>query len=167
MAAVVIGVDPAKRSNTIEVIDSDENVLLMARFENSSADYRKMRGLVKRWPERQLAEMDQVPVGHPSVLGGVLAHRRDDDAIGKLQCADGERFKEFGRAHEVQASMVSSKEGTRVAWSTIWAVTGRDRGDGARERMCKACNARKDRAAAVRRVLTSIDRVTRYPCPRS
>ena len=50
MAAVVIGVDPAKRSNTIEVIDSDENVLLMARFENSSADYRKMRALVKRWP---------------------------------------------------------------------------------------------------------------------
>ena len=42
MATVVIGVDPAKRSNTIEVIDSDENVLLMARFENSSADYRKM-----------------------------------------------------------------------------------------------------------------------------
>ena len=38
MATVVIGVDPAKRSNTIEVIDSDENVLLMARFENYSAD---------------------------------------------------------------------------------------------------------------------------------
>ena len=28
MAAVVIGVDPAKRSNTIEVIDSDETVLV-------------------------------------------------------------------------------------------------------------------------------------------
>jgi hypothetical protein len=47
MATVVIGVDPAKRSNTIEVIDSDENVLFMARFENSSADYRKMRRMVK------------------------------------------------------------------------------------------------------------------------
>jgi hypothetical protein len=40
MATVVIGVDPAKRSNTIEVIDSDENVLLMARFENSSDRHR-------------------------------------------------------------------------------------------------------------------------------
>jgi hypothetical protein len=48
MAAVVIGVDPAKRSNTIEVIDSEETVLLLARFENTSADYRRTRALVKR-----------------------------------------------------------------------------------------------------------------------
>jgi len=53
MAAVVIGVDPAKRSNTIEVIDAEENVLLLARFDNTSADYRKMRAVVKRWPERK------------------------------------------------------------------------------------------------------------------
>mgnify|MGYP002682773962 CR=1 FL=1 len=63
MAAVVIGVAPATRSNTIEVIDSDENVLLMARFENSSADYRKMRALVKRWPERTWAVEGATGVG--------------------------------------------------------------------------------------------------------
>ena len=50
MVAVVIGVDPAKRSNTIEVIDSAETVLLTARFENSREDYRRMLSLVKRWP---------------------------------------------------------------------------------------------------------------------
>jgi transposase len=52
MTAVMIGVDPAKRSNTIEVIDSNETVLVTARFENTNEDYRKMRTLVKRWPDR-------------------------------------------------------------------------------------------------------------------
>jgi len=55
MAGVVIGVDPAKRSNTIEVIDSDEHVLFAARFDNSSADYRRMLASVKRWPIRAWA----------------------------------------------------------------------------------------------------------------
>jgi transposase len=63
MGAVVIGVDPAKRSNTIEVIDGDETVLLMARFENTSADYRKMRALVKRWPDRKWAVEGATGVG--------------------------------------------------------------------------------------------------------
>ena len=62
MAAVVIGVDPAKRSTTIEVIDSEETVLL-ARFENTSADYRKMLALVKRWPERKWAVEGATGVG--------------------------------------------------------------------------------------------------------
>jgi transposase len=52
MVAVVIGVDPAKRSNTIEVIDKAETVLAAARFDNNNTDYRKMRTLVKRWPDR-------------------------------------------------------------------------------------------------------------------
>ena len=63
MAAVMIGVDPAKRSNTIEVIDSNETVLVTARFENTNEDYRKMRTLVKRWPERVWAVEGATGVG--------------------------------------------------------------------------------------------------------
>ena len=63
MAAVVIGVDPAKRSNTIEVIDCAENVLFMARFENTREDYRRMLALVKRWPERTWAVEGAAGVG--------------------------------------------------------------------------------------------------------
>jgi hypothetical protein len=63
MAAVVIGVDPAKRSNTIEVIDASEAVVLAARFENSNADYRRMRALVKRWPDRTWAVEGATGVG--------------------------------------------------------------------------------------------------------
>lgn len=63
MAAVVIGVDPAKRSNTIEVIDAEEYVLLTARFENSREDYRRMLALVKRWPSRTWAVEGATGVG--------------------------------------------------------------------------------------------------------
>ena len=63
MAGVVIGVDPAKRSNTIEVIDASETVLVTARFVNNSADYRKMRTLVKRWPDRVWAVEGATGVG--------------------------------------------------------------------------------------------------------
>lgn len=63
MTAVMIGVDPAKRSNTIEVIDSNETVLVTARFENTNQDYRKMRTLVKRWPERVWAVEGATGVG--------------------------------------------------------------------------------------------------------
>jgi transposase len=63
MAAVMVGVDPAKRSNTIEVIDSNETVLVTARFENTNEDYRKMRMLVKRWPDRVWAVEGATGVG--------------------------------------------------------------------------------------------------------
>jgi transposase len=63
MAAVVIGVDPAKRSNTIEVIDSAETVLLTARFENTREDYQRMLALVKRWPARKWAVEGATGVG--------------------------------------------------------------------------------------------------------
>jgi transposase len=63
MTAVMIGVDPAKRSNTIEVIDSNETVLVTARFENTDEDYRKMRTLVKRWPDRVWAVEGATGVG--------------------------------------------------------------------------------------------------------
>jgi len=52
MAAVVIGVDPAKRSHTIEVIDGREKVLAVQRFDNTNPGYRAMRALARRWPKR-------------------------------------------------------------------------------------------------------------------
>ena len=63
MAVVVIGVDPAKRSNTIEVLDSAETVLMTARFENTREDYRRMLALVKRWPQRSWAVEGVTGVG--------------------------------------------------------------------------------------------------------
>jgi transposase len=49
---VVIGMDPHKRSATIEVMAGDETVLGGGRYATSSVGYQAMRQYVTRWPER-------------------------------------------------------------------------------------------------------------------
>jgi transposase len=63
MAGVVIGVDPAKRSHTLEVIDSREKVLAAERFDNNNDGYRAMRALAGRWPSRVWAVEGATGVG--------------------------------------------------------------------------------------------------------
>ncbi len=41
--------------------------------------------------QREVAEVDQVPVGRQAVFGRVLAHRRNDDAVVDGKLADAER----------------------------------------------------------------------------
>ncbi len=52
MSAVVMGIDPAKRSHAIEVIDERENTLAAAVFVNDNAGYRQMREVGRRFPQR-------------------------------------------------------------------------------------------------------------------
>ena len=52
MTAVVIGVDPAKRSHAMAVLDRREEQLAALQVTNDSAGYRAMLSLAKRWPER-------------------------------------------------------------------------------------------------------------------
>ena len=49
---VVIGMDPHKRSVTIEVMRSDESVLDGGRFDTDRAGYRAMLEVAQAWPER-------------------------------------------------------------------------------------------------------------------
>ena len=60
-------------------------------------DGGRLDGQQRRTRERKMAEMDQVPVGHAAIDGRVLAHRRDDDAVGQLEGTDPKRCKQ--RAH--------------------------------------------------------------------
>jgi transposase len=55
MSAVVIGMDPHKRSATIEVMTGDEAVLGGGRYGTDASGYRAMRRAVRRWPERTWA----------------------------------------------------------------------------------------------------------------
>jgi transposase len=55
MVAVVIGMDPHKRSATIEVMAGDETVLGGGRFSTDVEGYRAMRAYVKRFPARTWA----------------------------------------------------------------------------------------------------------------
>ena len=49
---VVIGMDPHKRSVTIEVMVADETVVSGGRFGTDIAGYRSMLENVRRWPDR-------------------------------------------------------------------------------------------------------------------
>ncbi|HEX8863097.1 MAG TPA: IS110 family transposase [Actinomycetes bacterium] len=49
---IVVGMDPHKRSVTIEVMAGDEAVLGGGRFATTAEGYRAMRAYVGRWPER-------------------------------------------------------------------------------------------------------------------
>jgi len=52
MSQVVIGMDPHKRSATIEVMAGDEAILGGGRYATDVAGYRAMVAAVKQWPER-------------------------------------------------------------------------------------------------------------------
>ena len=49
---VVVGMDPHKRSVTIEVMTADERVLGGGRFGTDVAGYRSMLDYLRRWPDR-------------------------------------------------------------------------------------------------------------------
>jgi transposase len=52
VAPVVIGMDPHKRSATIEVMSADESVVGGGRFGTDAAGYQAMVSYVRRWPDR-------------------------------------------------------------------------------------------------------------------
>src|SRR3954452_6287011 len=55
MTAVVIGIDPHKRSNTALVLDSQENVLAKQRFPNDRNGYRQLKRFAQPWADRTWA----------------------------------------------------------------------------------------------------------------
>src|SRR3954470_12761192 len=55
VSEVIVAVDPAKRSHTVEVLDGDERVLATLRVENTNAGYRELRAFARHWRERRWA----------------------------------------------------------------------------------------------------------------
>ena len=64
MSRVVIGMDPHKRSVTIEVMAADETVLGGGRFATDKPGYRAMLDYVHRWPDRVWAIEGCTGIGH-------------------------------------------------------------------------------------------------------
>ena len=69
MGRVVIGMDPHKRSATIEVLDEQENVLAAGRFGIDRDGYRDLLAAGRAWPQRLWA------VGGCQGVGRHLAQR--------------------------------------------------------------------------------------------
>ncbi|MGB8649996.1 MAG: IS110 family transposase [Mycobacteriales bacterium] len=55
MSAVMIGVDPHKRSNTALVLDRQENVLATQRFSNDREGHRALKKFARTWKDRTWA----------------------------------------------------------------------------------------------------------------
>ncbi len=73
MDQVVIGMDPHKRSATIEVMAAEETVLGGRRFGTDRDGYKAMLAYAKQWPQRVWA------IEGCQGIGAHLAHRLLDD----------------------------------------------------------------------------------------
>ena len=65
---VVIGMDPHKRSVTIEVMTADEQVLGGRRFGTDVAGFKAMSEFVGQWPDRVWAIEGCSGIGRRRVL---------------------------------------------------------------------------------------------------
>jgi len=65
MSRVVIGMDPHKRSATIEVMAGDEAILGGGRFATDAAGYAAMFATGQQWPERVWAVEGCQGIGRP------------------------------------------------------------------------------------------------------
>ena len=67
--AVIIGMDPHKRSATIEIIDERARVLAVGRYTTDQAGYAQMLAAGRRYPDRVWA------VEGCNGIGKHIAHR--------------------------------------------------------------------------------------------
>ena len=65
MGRVIVGVDPHKKSVTIEAVDADGQVLATGRFDTTSTGYRLMTAYVAQWPQRRWAVEGANGMGRP------------------------------------------------------------------------------------------------------
>ena len=84
MQDVIIAVDPAKRSHTIEVLDQREWTLATLRIENTTTGYRELRAFVKRWPSRRWAVEGAQGVGRQLAQRLIADGERVIDVPAKL-----------------------------------------------------------------------------------
>ena len=112
---VVVGMDPHKRSVTIEVMAGDEVVLGGGRFATTTEGYRAMRTYVARWPQRVWA------IEGCAGIGGHLAHRllgegeRVLDVPPKLSARA--RVFATGQGRKTDATDPTPPTRTRLRWS--------------------------------------------------
>ena len=95
MSEVIVAVDPAKRSHTIEVIDERETVLAVLRVDNSNAGYQEMRAFAKRWNQRRWAVEGARGVGRQLAQRLVADGERVIDVPAKLST----RARAFDTGH--------------------------------------------------------------------
>jgi len=112
---VVIGMDPHKRSVTIEVMDAEEQVLGGGRFGTDVAGYRAMLEYVHRWPNRMWAIEGCSGIGRHVALRLLTDGQEVVDVPAKLSARA--RIFSTGQGHKTDATDAHSVAlvGTRMA----------------------------------------------------
>ncbi len=76
MVAVMIGIDPHKRSNTAVVLDPNEKVLARQRFTNDSAGFKELKAFARPWKQRTWAVEGARGVGLSLAQRLAMEHER-------------------------------------------------------------------------------------------
>ena len=72
---------------------------------------------------RQHAEMRHVPIGSDAIIGAVLAHRRDDDAVGEMKIGEPQRREQSTRHNRHMGLRFGfRKEATAAENRSGWSV---------------------------------------------
>ncbi len=107
MGSVVIGVDPHKRSATIEIINDREKVLGQGRFGTGTDGYRQMLAMARRWPDRTWAGEG---------CNGIGKH------LAQRLVADGETVLDVPAKLSAQARVFSTGQGRKTDASNAYSV---------------------------------------------
>ncbi|MCI2237245.1 IS110 family transposase [Paenibacillus sp. TRM 82003] len=98
-SGVIIGMDPHKRSATIEVLDRRERILGGARFTTGTAGYREMLTAGRAWPQRVWAVEG---------AGGIGKH------LAQRLVADGEQVLDVPAKLSARARVFSTGQGRKT-----------------------------------------------------
>jgi transposase len=103
MSDVIVGVDPHKKSVTIEAIDGQEKKLATGRFGTGTREYKAMLGYVRRqWPHHRWAIEGAHGVGRPLAQRLLADGERVVDVSAKL--AARVRVFDTGNARKTDAT---------------------------------------------------------------
>src|SRR4051794_26860675 len=114
VTAVVIGIDPAKRTHAMAVLDEHEEQLAALQVGNNSAGYSAMLGLAKRWKNRVWA------VEGAGGVGVQLAQRlvADGETVLDVPPKLSTRARIFDRGHGRKNDPTDARTGAVVALRT-------------------------------------------------
>ena len=107
MDHVVIGLDPHKKSVTIEARDTREILRARGRFETDTAGYRQLRTYAGQWPDRSWAVEGANGVGRP---------------IAQRLLADGERVVDVPAKLAARARVFDTGQGRKTDATDAHAI---------------------------------------------
>ena len=115
MDQVVIGMDPHKRSVTIEARDTREILRAKGRFGTDNRQYQAMLKVARQWPERQWAVEGANGIGRP---------------VAQRLLADGERVLDVPAKLAARARVFDTGQGRKT--DLLTELAGLDSPEGVR-----------------------------------